>query len=656
MKMNQKITRLPALPLITHDPFFSIWDPNFTPTGGDTRHWSSAVKRILGTIEIDGRKMRFMGSSCSPAMPCVSVDVTPLSTIYRYEAKGIRLTLTFTSPLLPDDLDILSTPISYVRFGVEFIDGKDHTVAIDFNCNETFVQSGEKTPKMRFDNFEDEVLKYAYLGQMKQNPLSGAGDQLTIDWGYLFFASDEGKVDINPESVYDIVRFYTYHEEPFNATLMIGYDDVASINYYGALLPAYYARKGKTITQAFREFYARKDEILSRCDAFDAKLLKEATELGGEDYALVICASYRQSVAAHKLVADRNGDVLFISKENDSNGCAATVDVSYPSAPLFLLYCPELVRGMLRPIFTFARMDIWTYEFAPHDAGCYPVLNGQVYGAHRWNKYYTRGDTAAPYYLYPATVDAYKFERQMPVEECGNMLLLVYSACLADGNYDMAKENMDLLRKWSHYLIEYGEDPGEQLCTDDFAGHLKGNINLSAKAIMGVAAYSKILEAIGETEESTNLWKRAQDMADSWLRRADMGGYTALTFDKVGWSQKYNLVWDKLFGWNLLPESFYEKELKSYLPHINEFGLPMDSRATYTKSDWTMWVAAMTQDRSIFDALCAPLAHFLRQRRSNVPFSDFYDTVDGTYNRFIARSVQGGTFMPLLVKKWADKR
>ncbi len=654
--MNQKITRLPALPLITHDPFFSIWDPNYTPTGGETRHWSGAMKRIIANVEVDGKRMRIMGTGGIPAMPRVGVDLTPLSTIYRYEAMGIRLTMTFTSPLLPDDLEILSTPISYVRFQVEFIDGKDHKVAINFGCNETFVHAGEIAPKLRWDDFSDDMLHYAYLGQMKQNPLSGAGDQLSIDWGYLFFASDEGEVNNNPESVYNVLRFHTEHDAPFTATLMVGYDDVASINYFGALLPAYYARNGKNITQAFREFYQRKDEILNRCDAFDAQLLKEATDLGGEDYALVICASYRQSVAAHKMVADRNGDALFISKENDSNGCAATVDISYPSAPLFLMYCPELVRGMLRPIFKFARMDIWNYDFAPHDVGCYPVLNGQVYGAVRWNKHYTRGDTEAPYYLYPTSVDAYQFERQMPVEECGNMLLMVYSACLADSDFTMARENLDLLRKWSHYLTQYGEDPGEQLCTDDFAGHLKSNVNLSAKAMMGVAAYSKILQALGEAEEGAAMWQKAKDMANSWLQRADMGGYTALTFEKVGWSQKYNLVWDKLFGWGLLPDRFYEAELKSYLPHINEFGLPLDSRASYTKSDWTMWVAAMAQDRATFDALCAPLAHYLRQRRSPVPFSDFYDTVEGVYDHFIGRSVQGGTFMPLLVKQWADKR
>ena len=654
--MSEKITRLPALPLITHDPFFSVWDMGYTPTAGDTRHWSGAEKRLRGTVVIDGKKMRFMGCGGPPAMSRKEVEVTPLSTRYRFEDQGVALTVTFTSPLLPDDLDILSTPITYVDFETESLDGAEHKVSVSLAATETFVFAGEAVPKMRFDVFSDDRLHYAYMGQMKQSPLSGSGDHLTIDWGYLFFASAGGKIESNPNALTGSVVFTESGSVPFKATLMIGYDDIASINDFGALLPAYYARKGKTITAALREFAEREEEIKSRCAAFDKALLADAKAIGGEDYALLICASYRQSVAAHKLVEDRNGKILFISKENDSNGCGATVDVSYPSVPLFLLYCPELVRGMLRPIFKFARMPVWKYDFAPHDVGRYPVLNGQIYGAVLRKREYAQGDTVAPYYLYPSTVDAFHLQGQMPVEECGNMLLMVYSVCYADGNFQMAEENLDLLKKWNRYLIEFGEDPGEQLCTDDFAGHLARNVNLAAKAMMGVAAYSKILEKPGEAEEAAKMWQTAKNMAESWLRRADMGGYTALSFDKTGWSQKYNLVWDRLFGWNLLPDEFYKKELESYLPKINEFGLPLDSRASYTKSDWTMWVAAMTEDRAVFDALCAPMAKYLRARRSLVPFSDFYDPVEGVYEHFVARSVQGGIFMPLLMKKWRDAR
>ena len=648
-----KISKLPAIPLITHDPFFSVWCMGKHPAADHTRHWASIAKPLWGGCIIDGIVTRFIGRGGRHSMKCVDTDITPLQTKFVFEDLGVRLTVKFTSPLLLDDLDIMSTPISYIQFATESIDGAEHEVQVLWGASEKHCCAGEIAQEMRMDFFEDDGLKIGYMGKKRQSPLNGSGDNLTIDWGYLLFASETGKVVDGTVGGNKILRWTRTDKTPWSSTLYMGYDDIASINYFGRMLPAYYARNGKTIIQALQEFRARQSEILSRCDAFDQELLKDAEAVGGEDYATVVVASYRQSIAAHKLVADENGDALFISKENDSNGCAATVDVSYPSVPLYLLYNPELVRAMCRPVMKFAKMPVWKYDFAPHDVGRYPILNGQVYAAHSRVGNHSEGNTSVPFYYYPSTVDAFNFKSQMPVEECGNMLLMVAAMGHADGNWDMAKEDLDIFRMWSEYLIQYGEDPGEQLCTDDFAGHLARNINLSAKAIMGLAAFSMILEKLGHADEAKRYMDKARAMGESWLKRADNGEHTWLTFDGHGWSQKYNLVWDKLFGWNILPKEFYARELRSYLPRINEFGLPLDSRANYTKSDWTMWVAAMADEQEVFDALCAPLAHFLRDGDSRVPFTDFYDTEEATCEAFIARSVQGGCFMPLLMKKWA---
>ena len=652
----KKINRLPALPLITHDPFFSIWDCGPTPTGDNTRHWSEAEKPLCGTLTVDGIVTRFLGRGGRRSMARKEIEATPLSTRYVYEELGVRLEVKFTSPLLLDDLDVLSTPVSYVQFDVSFTDGKEHTVSLAFWASEKLCYAGENTPAMRQDYFETEGLRFGYMGQKQQKPLSGSGDHITADWGYLLFAAEDGRI-FDPEGASAIsLRYEKSSNAPFHTTLLVGYDDIASIAYFGRMLPAYYARNGKTIVEAMKEFHARQEEILSRCDAFDQGLLADAEQLGGDDYAAIVTAAYRQSIAAHKLVADTNGELLFISKENDSNGCAATVDVSYPSVPLYLLYCPELVRAMCRPIMKFCKMPVWNYDFAPHDVGRYPVLNGQIYGSNYRPKNHSDGMVTVPFYYYPAKEDVYKLSGQMPVEECGNMLLMLAAVGKADGDWSMAEADLPVLRQWCRYLIQYGEDPGEQLCTDDFAGHLSRNTNLAAKAIMGIAAFSEILGALGYEAEAASYMEQARTMGRHWLAKADAGGYTYLTFHNEGWSQKYNLVWDCLFGWEILPADFYKAELESYLPRINRYGLPLDSRANYTKSDWTMWVAAMADDRTVFDALTAPLARFLRETPCRVPFTDFYDTVDGVCEKFIGRSVQGGVFMPLLMEKWKTKK
>ena len=383
--------------------------------------------------------------------------------------------------------------------------------------------------------------------------------------------------------------------------------------------------------------------------------MTRAEALGGEDYRRIAAAAYRHCIGAHKLIADEKGDMIFLSKENDSNGCIGTVDVSYPSIPLFLLYNPEFVRGMCRPILRFASLPVWTFDFAPHDVGRYPQAIGQVYGAndcaHLPDVY---GRVHPPLYLYPASADVYEFRNQMPVEECGNMLFMLAAASKADGDYSLEKEYMPILDKWVRYLIEYGEDPGEQLCTDDFAGHLAHNVNLSAKALCGVAAYALIQKGLGNELEYATYMDKARDMARSWLRRADMGGYTALTFDKKGWSMKYNMVWDKLFGLGLLDEAFYKAETQSYLRRMNRYGLPLDSRSDYTKSDWILWTASMA-DNETFRKIVAPVARFLQESPSRVAFSDWYYTSSGEYVHFIGRSVQGGLYMPLLMKQWTEK-
>jgi hypothetical protein len=203
-------------------------------------------------------------------------------------------------------------------------------------------------------------------------------------------------------------------------------------------------------------------------------------------------------------VLDENGEILYISKECFSNGCAATVDVSYPSIPMFLIYNPELVKGMMRPVFRFAKSDAWKFDFAPHDVGCYPLVNGQVYGGEKLELKY-----------------------QMPVEECGNMLVMAANVAIAEGNADFAKENIDLLKKWCAYLIEYGADPGNQLCTDDFAGHLAHNCNISLKAVMGLRGMAIIQEMLGDKEQADFYLAEAEKMLFSLIQNKTMDSLLA---------------------------------------------------------------------------------------------------------------------------------
>ena len=643
--------RLPALPLIANDPYFSIWVPGDTLTEATPIHWSGAPKPVYGHITIDGRIYRWLSRMSQAAMPTVSLQVTPTQTISMMETDGVRLEVRFWSPALPDDWDSLSTPVTFADLRLSSIDGKVHQVKITLNASEKLCFDGEMTPQLSYTAYELDQLHAAWIGQAQQKPLCHSGDHITIDWGYLYMASQSGQVQANEGGLHFVLE-ESVGAKPVAASVLLGYDDIASINYFGAPCRAWYMRDGKTLPQALCEFSLRHDELMQKCTELDSAVMDEAESIGGEDYRLIACAAWRHTLAAHKLIATPEGQAAFLSKENDSNGCIGTVDLSYPSCPMFLKYCPELVNALCLPVLQFASMPVWEWDFAPHDVGRYPYATGQVYAA---RKRCPNGHVHPPYYLYPAGTDCYDFRYQMPVEECGNMLILLEAGMAFGASEGLSAQYLSILEKWAGYLDRYGEDPGDQLCTDDFAGHLSHNVNLSAKAMVGLACFGRILRRMGRKEEAAHWENRAQEMAQSWLKRAKGEGGTALTFDGRGWSMKYNLVWDRVLGLNLLPDAFYEEETDSYLSHINEFGLPLDSRADYTKSDWILWVASMAKEDT-FRSLTAPMAHYLRTTTTRVPFSDWYDTKTGRFVAFIGRSVQGGLYMPMIAREKENER
>ena len=277
---------------------------------------------------------------------------------------------------------------------------------------------------------------------------------------------------------------------------------------------------------------------------------------------------------------------------------------------------------MLNPIFDYAESGRWNKPFAAHDVGTYPLANGQTYG----------GD--------------------MPVEENGNMLILCAALAAVEGNADYALQHWQTLTTWVEYLEQYGLDPANQLCTDDFAGHFAHNANLSIKAILAIASYGYLAQLQGRQETADNYLTKAREMAAQWCQMADDGDHYRLTFDQPGsWSQKYNLVWDDMLQLNLFPAEVAQKELAYYLTRMNRYGLPLDNRETYTKTDWVMWTATMAQDTQTFQALIDPIHRMMNETESRVPMSDWMYTDSGRQRGFQARSVVGGYFIKLLADK-----
>ena len=136
------------------------------------------------------------------------------------------------------------------------------------------------------------------------------------------------------------------------------------------------------------------------------------------------------------------------------------------------------------------------------------------------------------------------------------------------------------------------------------------------------------------------------------MKQARDGDHYRLTLDRPGtWSQKYNLIWDRLLNLHLFPPQVAQRETRFYLGRLTRFGLPLDSRQTYTKLDWSVWSACLTNHRPVFEAMIGALYEWAHTTPSRVPLTDWHETRDGRQVGFQARSVVGGIFIKLLLDR-----
>ncbi len=687
------------------DPYFSIWSRADRLTDADTVHWTGRPQRLTGLVRIDGKTFRLMGKEPAsvPALAQISLEVTPTSTTYVFEGEGIQLGLGFLTAAVPYDLGLYSSPVTYVSCGMKSHDGAQHEVAVYLDvaaeitvnaANQEVVWSQEQIADVRspkanakapfhFDPKQKlkvrrqlgapaEQLTVIKLGSRDQPVLQKKGDDLRIDWGYLYAAASvsaqthqtvgSAKTCLNrfmqdgslPTALDSRQPRAANDDRPVAATvfnfgkvgsagvaprvLILAYDEGYSIQYFKKNLRPYWRRHGAEAADLLRAAAFYYPQIVDLCAAFDGELMSDLARAGDEKYARLCALVYRQCVAGNKLAADANGQPVLFPKENTSNGCIGTVDVIYPMAPQFLLFGPSLTKAMLVGNLDYASSPRWKWPFAPHDLGTYPLANGQVYGG---------GERTE--------------ENQMPVEETGNMLILLAALAQMEGDADFEAKYWPVLAKWAQYLKEKGFDPENQLCTDDFMGHLAHNVNLSVKATLGIASYAYLCELRGLKQEATAYRNLARDFAARWVKEADDGDHFRLAFDKPGtWSQKYNLVWDKILGLNLYPDSVRRKEMDYYLKVKKPFGVPLDNRGDGTKLDWSLWTATLTQNRADFEAVMDPVYRFLNGTPDRVGAGDFYNTANGRHIGMHSRPVVGGVFLQMLYdkgiwKKWASR-
>jgi hypothetical protein len=662
--------RPPATPLIAHNPYFSVWSNTDKLTDSPTRHWTGHPQPLVGLVRIDGKCFRIMGDQPGnvPALEQTSLKLTPLHTRYTFRGQGVEVELSFFTPAFLNDLDLLSRPVTYLTWTAHAVDGASHDVSVLLNAGAEIATSYPGQPVV-FSRHRTATTEVLSVGTRDQAVLNRSGDDLRIDWGYFDIAVPDGEaaetsISQRPWNSFEkdgklpaadamegvvpsdrgaphlavALKLGSVGSAPVSRHLLVAYTQEYAIQLMHQNLRPYWQRHGESVAAMLDEAEHDYDGLEQRGDAFDSELTADLTRVGGEHYAWLCALSYRQSIAAHTLVADAEGNPMIFAKENFSNGDIATVDVLYPSSPLFLFFNPKLLEAQILPVLEYAAMpDRWHFPFAPHDLGQFPLANGQEYGG---------GERTE--------------DDQMPIEESGNLLILVDALERMGGDSTLATRFWPQLTQWAEYLKANGLDPKNQLTTDDFAGHVAHNSNLSIKAIEGIAAYADLAERLHRPGGEANA-SAARAMAQQWVTMAQEGDHYKLAFNSPDtWSEKYNLAWDKLLDFKLFPAKVHQAEVAFYLTKLNDYGLPLDSRADYTKLDWELWTATLADKPEDFQRLMDPIYRWTNETSSRVPLTDWYDTKTGKQVGFQARSVVGGVFIKALsdealAAKWRER-
>lgn len=368
---------------------------------------------------------------------------------------------------------------------------------------------------------------------------------------------------------------------------------------------------------AMAAFYNDYSSASSAMASFDSQIDTDTSNAGGQNYTIITTLAVRQVFGA--MAPAQGSQTYLFLKEISSDGDSNTVDVIYPALPLLLYLNETLVKLMLDPLFENQESGQYPNTYAEHDLGAFPHALG-----------YPDGNDEA-----------------MPLEECGNMIIMTLAYAQRSGDTAYLSKHWARLDQWSGYLVNESLIPSNQISTDDFAGSLANQTNLALKGIIA-------LKAMGAISNLTGISSTYDATADSYLPQWENYGinfndtlpHAMLDYnDTTSHGLLYNLYADRLLSLDFVPEEIYNIQSDFYPTVALEYGVPLDTRHNWVKSDWELWAAAIANDDTR-DMFIAKQVHWISQTSQTTPYGDLLDGDTGGYTsaEFIARPVQGGLF------------
>ncbi|KAL8663084.1 MAG: hypothetical protein Q9202_004121 [Teloschistes flavicans] len=480
------------------------------------------------------------------------------------------------------------------------------------------------------------------------------------------YLTSQGVIPLQPwwsKCYGNIFQMLNFHFNDFNQTQILASQFENQLKtdvdaYYGANIAMVYSNSTASVPPPYansRQGYNGTDQFGEQYifDSSNGYGFLDAQNLTGiaipdveeaEAYYSIVALSARQVMGAYTFAIPPSSsgcsnttsnatEPLMFQKEISSDGNVNTVDVMYPAMPFFLYANPELLRYNLEPLYQNQEGGFYPNEYSMHDLGShYPNATGHV-----------EGD-----------------DEYMPVEESGNMILMSYAYYKFTSDAAYLQAHYPKLQQYASYLIQYSLTPGLQLSTDDFAGQLVNQTNLAIKGIVGIAAMAEIASIANDEQSAANYSATAQSYYTQWEEFAidPSGTHTLLSYQ---WRSSYSLLYNTypslLLNLSIIPDSLFAMQ-SAFYPSVSQlFGVPLDNRHSYTKSDESLWTAATCspETRRLF---VNGLGYWLNETRTDRAFSDLFETIDtGSYPAspgpiyFIARPVVGGHFSLLALDR-----
>ncbi|KAL9111553.1 MAG: hypothetical protein Q9227_004041 [Pyrenula ochraceoflavens] len=415
------------------------------------------------------------------------------------------------------------------------------------------------------------------------------------------FAKDLGNVTSAVDTLFSI----SLHQD-----LAVQFEGASGNVSLPSLWKSYYSND----LDAIDFFYNDYSTISSLSTDFNNKVQSDSQAAGGDELYTLTALAARQAFGAVELTNTPDTPYLFL-KEISSDGNVQTVDVIFPTSPIFLYTNPMLLKILLDPLYINQEAGFWPLQFTIHDLGAhFPNATGHNDG------------NAEP----------------QPLEECGNIIIMTLAYAQRASDTAFLTQHYDILRQWNDFLVAEALIPLEQISTDDFAGSLvKFTLLLfpaSALATLDVPAhFDDLAFAILKTLTVPACFK-----------------HTTLNYgNSSSWGILYNLYGDRLLSLGLVNQSVYDMQSAFYPTVASTYGVPLDTRHNYTKNDWEIWAASIASPdtKSLF---ISDIAKWIGETTTSNPVTDLYDTIDGgqAYQNnapigFVARPVVGGWFAPL---------